>query len=97
MKKELKYNGYVNRAVFVSAEKSEIIIELYCVRKVPKGKRYEVGNTRTTMRLILDAYDVTAIAKAGAQGLRKLVEEAQSNVRSARTWVEQLKSIAEDA
>lgn len=93
MSKPKNLNAFVIRAKFVETDKDEIHIELGCRRKAPKGKRDRYG-AEFTLRLILDPFDVTSIAEAGSQGLRKLVENAQATVAHRLGYIERMKRIA---
>lgn len=86
-------NAFVIHSHFVRVEKDEIHLDLECRKKAAKGSKNTFGDA-ITLHLILDPYDVTAIAEAGAQGLRKLVENAEAMVAGRQSYLERLKRIA---
>lgn len=86
-------NVFVSQASYVQVDGDEIHVDLRCWKRPAKGSKDRLGSP-ITIRLILDPYDVTGIAEAGAQGLRKLKENAEALVVGRQGWLERLKRIA---
>ena len=93
MTKDHTFNAYGIRAEFVRTDGDEVVIDLLLRRRAPKGARVPTSETRTRMRLTLSPWLVNQIAEVGGQGLRKLVQDAEDQVRGRQGYLERLKRI----
>lgn len=89
--KDKRYNGFALGVEFIGVAEGEVILEIRARRWAPKGKRFVTGSEVTAIRVNLQANLAVKLAEVAGMGLRKRVENAEAEVRSAQSWVDSLR------